>query len=99
MEYIGRFWYESPANRDFLTEVASPDGTYSVKAYLVNGGATTSFSIRGELVYHKENKKTQNLYWNYREGAANIHWIDQKTVVINDHTLDVLKDKYDFRKQ
>ena len=84
---------------EYLTEETSPDGTYTVKAYRNNGGATTSYSIRGELVFNKNNSKTKNIYWNYREDTAEIEWIDNDTVVINGHTLEVPNEKFDFRKQ
>lgn len=82
---------------EYLTEQASPDGTYTVKTYLTNGGATTSYAVRGELYFNKENSKPKNIYWNYREETANIEWLDEQTVVINGHTLKVPKEKYDFR--
>jgi len=84
---------------EYLTEEMSPDGTYTVKAYRTNGGATTSYAIRGELVFHQRNDKTKNIYWNYREETANIEWIDNDTVVINGHALHVPKEKFDFRNQ
>ena len=84
---------------EYLTEETSPDGTYTLKAYLTNGGATTSYSIRGELVFNNRNGKTKNIYWNYREETANIEWTDNDTVVINGHTLNVPKEKFDFRNQ
>lgn len=84
---------------EYLTEETSPDGTYTLKAYLTNGGATTSYSIRGELVFNNRNGKTKNIYWNYREETANIEWKDNDTVVINGHTLNVPKEKFDFRNQ
>mgnify|MGYP005606519741 FL=1 len=84
---------------EYLTEEISPDGTYTVKAYRTNGGATTSYAIRGELVFHQRNDKTKNIYWNYREETANIEWTDNDTVVINGHTLNVPKEKFDFRNQ
>lgn len=99
----GVYWAFYDMNRlptgEYLTEEISPDGTYSLKAYLTNGGATTSYSIRGELVFNNRNDKTKNIYWNYREETANIEWIDNDTVVINGHTLNVPKEKFDFRNQ
>lgn len=67
----GVYWSFFDMNRlptgEYLTEETSPDGTYTIKAYRNNGGATTSYSIRGELVFNKNNSKTKNIYWNYRE--------------------------------
>ena len=84
---------------EYLTEETSPDGTYTIRAYRNNGGATTSYSIRGELVFNKNNSKTKNIYWNYREDTAEIEWIDNDTVIINGHTLEVPNEKFDFRNQ
>ncbi|HDX9590471.1 TPA: DUF5412 domain-containing protein [Bacillus pseudomycoides] len=99
----GVYWAFFDMNRlptgDYLTEETSPDGNYTIKAYLTNGGATTSFAIRGELVFNNRKNKVKNIYWNYREETANIEWIDNDTVVINGKTLNVPNDKFDFRNQ
>lgn len=99
----GVYWSFFDMNRlptgEYLTEETSPDGTYTIKAYRNNGGATTSYSIRGELVFNKNNSKTKNIYWNYREDTAEIEWIDNETVIINGHTLEVPNERFDFRNQ
>lgn len=99
----GVYWAFFDMNRlptgEYLTEETSPDGTYTLKAYVTNGGATTSFAIRGELAFNKQNNKTKNIYWNYREENAVIEWLDDDTVVINGQTLHVPNDKFDFRNQ
>lgn len=82
---------------EYLTESTSPDGKYTIKAYLTNGGATVSYGIRGELVLHEKKDKTKNIYWNYREETADIQWIDKDTAVINGHTLHVPQEKFDYR--
>ena len=82
---------------DYLTEKTSPDGTYTVKAYLTNGGATTPYAVRGELMDHR-NGKTKNIYWDLEE-KANMEWVDSETVVINGHPLHVANEKFDFRNQ
>ncbi|QUG43345.1 DUF5412 domain-containing protein [Psychrobacillus sp. INOP01] len=88
---------ESLPKGEFLTEESSPDGKYTLKAYITNGGATTSYAIRGELVFNEKNGKTKNIYWDYREEVAEISWVDNDTVIINKRTLNVPKEKYDFR--
>lgn len=97
----GIYWAFFDMNRlpkgDYLTEETSPNGVYTLKAYVNSGGATTSYTILGELVFNKRNSKTKNIYWNYRENTADINWIDNDTVVINGHTLNVPYDKFDFR--
>lgn len=84
---------------EYLTEETSPDGKYTLKAYVTNGGATVSYAVRGELVFNEKSNKTKSIYWNYREENASITWTDNDTVVINGHSLDVPKDKFDFRNQ
>ena len=99
----GVYWAFFDMNRlptgEYLTEETSPNGEYTLKAYVTNGGATTSYSVRGELIFNDEDFKTKNIYWNYREDNANISWSDNNTVIINGQTLDVTKEKFDFRRQ
>ena len=84
---------------EFISEVKSPNGTYTVKSYLSNGGATTGYAILGELNYNKVNKKPKNIYWNYREEKADIEWTDEVTVIINGHKVNILHDTFDFRRE
>lgn len=99
----GVYWAFFDLNRlptgEFLTEETSPDGKYTLRAYVTNGGATTSFAVRGELVLHEKNEQTKNVYWNYKEDTAKIVWLDNDTVIINGHKLYVPNEKYDFRRQ
>ena len=84
---------------EFLTAETSPDGKYTLKAYVTNGGATTAYAVRGELVFNEKNKKSKNVYWDYREETADITWKDEDTVMINGQTLNVPRDRFDFRNQ
>lgn len=84
---------------EYLTESTSADGKYTLKAYVTNGGATTAFAVRGELVFNFRSNKTKNIYWNNHENAATILWSDNDTVVINGHEIDVPNGKYDFRTE
>ncbi|CAM3162942.1 DUF5412 domain-containing protein [Filibacter tadaridae] len=99
----GVYWAFFDMNRlptgDYLAEETSPDGNYTLKAYVADGGATTSYTIRGELVFNQKRKKAKNVYWNSKEDNADIKWIDSDTVVISGHSLDVPNDKFDFRNQ
>ncbi|MEK4425266.1 DUF5412 domain-containing protein [Solibacillus sp. FSL K6-1523] len=98
----GVYWAFFDMNRlptgEYLTEATSPDGTYTLKTY-VSGTSLSADAVRGELVFNKRNGKTKNIYWNYRESTAKIEWLDNKTVVINGHTLEVPNGNYDWRKQ
>lgn len=83
---------------EFISQLTSPNGAYTVKAYRANGGATTSYAVRGELNYNNKKKKPRNIYWNYREDKATIEWVDNNTVIINGHKLVMPKERFDFRK-
>ncbi|MGE7023038.1 DUF5412 family protein [Solibacillus cecembensis] len=83
---------------EYHTEEISPDGTYTLIAY-VSRPSLSADAVRGELVFNRRNGKTKNIYWNYRELTAKIEWFDNKTVVINGHTLEIPNEKYDWRKQ
>jgi len=82
-----------------FTEEISPNGKYTFKSICHQRGATSAYSVRGELVFNDKDNKTKNIYWNYREDTANISWTDNNTIVIIGHTLDVPGDKFDFRNQ
>ncbi len=98
----GMYWAFYDMNRlpagEYVTEKTSPDGSYTIKAYRTNAGATTSYSIRGELTFNNSTQKTKNIYWNNREDTAKINWLSNDKVVINGHTLEVPNEKYDFRQ-
>nr|WP_238532190.1 DUF5412 family protein [Planococcus antarcticus] len=66
---------------------------------MTNGGATVAYAIRGELVFNDDNKRNNNIYWNYREDSATINWIDEDTVDITGQQLTVPKEKYDFKNE
>ena len=98
----GVYWAFFDMNRlptgEYITEETSPNGTYTLKAY-VSSPSLSSDTVRGELIFNDRNGKTKNIYWNYRESTAKIEWIDDDTVVINGHRLNVPKEKFDFRNQ
>jgi hypothetical protein len=97
------YWAFYDMNRlpkgEFLTEESSLDGKYTLRAYVTNGGATTAYAVRFELVYNEKEDKKRNIYWNYREETAEITWTDEDTVVINEVSLDVPDEEFDFRHQ
>jgi hypothetical protein len=84
---------------DEIIEVSkSPDGAYTVTAYLNNGGATTDYSVLCSVT-NNQTGKTRNIYWQYHCQTADIQWLDNTTVIINGIELDVTKDIYDYRRQ
>ena len=84
---------------EYIAEATSPNGQYTVKAYVTNGGATTSYAVRGELNFNQEKRKPKNIYWQYRMDTASIKWLDDDTVIINNIELDVPNDTYDYRRE
>lgn len=97
----GVYWLYFDLDRlprgSLIEEQSSPKNTYTIKLYLSDAGATTSYSIIGELNYNKENKLPKVIYFQYRKQIAEINWIDDTTVIINGKKLNVLHDKYDYR--
>lgn len=82
--------------QEIIQEVSSPNGTYTVTAYLNNGGATTDYAVLCSVKSNTQNKE-KNIYWQYHCEDADIIWEDEDTVQINGVTLNVKKDTYDYR--
>lgn len=83
---------------EFVNSYESPNSDFTINIYLCDGGATTDFAIRGELVDNDNNNK-KNIYWGYHEQEADVNWIGEDTVVINGRTLNIFEDVYDFRNE
>ena len=98
---IGIFYYRffvsmvTLPKGELICTSESPSGEYIVNMYLTNGGATTDYAVRGELV---EGSKKKNIYWQYHEDSADVSWIGEHEVNINGVVLDVRHDVYDYRK-
>ncbi|MFN0220903.1 DUF5412 domain-containing protein [Paenibacillus sp. KR2-11] len=86
---------------ELILESHSPGGTYIIKAYRVNGGATTGYAVRAEMIKNSNGKLEgpKNMYWEYREDRAEIQWLDEDTVIINNRTLHLPGDSFDFRRK
>lgn len=82
---------------ELITSKDSPNGDYTINAYLCSGNATTDFSMRCSVKNNKENTE-RNIYWQYHEEEAEIIWIDDVTVDINGVKLNVETDSYDYRE-
>ncbi len=82
--------------QEIIQEVPSPNGTYTVTAYLNNGGATTDYAVLCS-VKRTGLRNEKNIYWQYHCTEADIVWIDEQTVQINGVRLNVKKDTYDYR--
>ncbi|MGF9946214.1 DUF5412 family protein [Priestia megaterium] len=80
---------------EYISQSASPNDDYIVKIYRSSGGATTPFTIRGEVTYTKKVfNKRKNIYWNYPQETAKVKWVNNKTVNISGHILNVKKDTF-----
>lgn len=91
------FYDWSRFKQELIAESTSPNGTYTVKAYASNIGATVSYAVLGELVFNEEYKGSRKIYWQYKEDTANIKWVDEDTVRINDVELELPDEAYDYR--
>ena len=83
---------------EFLTEEVSPDGKYTVKTYLNNGGATVNYAVLAVLHFNESKKKPKNIYWQYETENSTVQWQDSDTVSINGISIDVPRGKYDYRR-
>lgn len=87
---------DSKASEEFLGETVSSDGKYMVEAYLINGGATVDWSV---ICYLKEGQNKKEIYRDYHINEANMTWIDNDTISINNHNIELPNGKYDFRDE
>lgn len=81
----------------FLVSSTSPDEKYTLEAYRTEPGATVDFSVKVYLVAEKDRTLVYNAY---HQSTADILWIDNETVSINEKILNIANgDIYDWRKQ
>ncbi len=83
---------------EYLGESTSSNGTYTIKTYLCNGGATVAYAVRGELIINTKSNKIKNIYWDYKIQQSDITWEDDDTVIINGHIINLPNGEYDWRK-
>ena len=83
-------------SEEFLGETVSSDGKYKVEVYLINGGATVDWSVK---CYLREGDIKKEIYRDYHINEANMIWIDNDTISINNHNIDLPNGKYDFRDE
>lgn len=82
---------------ELIRTSSSPNGNYTIMAYLCDGGATTDQAIRAEVL-DDVSGKVRNIYWQYHAYDAEITWLSDTLVRINDVELDARTDVYDYRK-
>lgn len=75
-------------SEELLGETVSSDGKYKVEAYLINGGATLDWSVK---CYLREGDIKKEIYRDYHINEANMVWIDNDTISINNHNIDFTK--------
>ena len=74
---------------DLLDTSVSPNGTHTVQSYRVSAGATVDFSVKCYLIDNNQ----------YHQSKAEIKWLDEDIVKINDVALDLSKgETFDWRK-
>lgn len=94
--FLSGFGLDNLPQVKLIDSSVSPNGKYTVNAYLCSGNATTDFSVRCEVV-DSETSKCRNIYWKYHQEDVSLYWKSDEVVVINDVELNVLTDKYDWR--
>lgn len=82
---------------ELIRTSSSPNGSYTIQAYLCDSGATTDQAIRAEVL-NNDSGKVRNIYWQYHAYDADIEWLSDTLVRINGVELDVRTDAYDYRK-
>ena len=83
---------------DLLAICISPNEKHEARAYLLNGGATTAFAVRVEILDTETDKK-HNIYYCYHSEEAEMEWIDDQTIIINEIKLNIETDIYDSRDE
>ncbi len=80
---------------EFIESISSPNNDYLLNAYFIDGGPISGDGIRVELVNKKTNR-TKNIYYDYPVSNVSMEWIDDHTVKINDYTMNIYKDTYNW---
>ncbi len=81
---------EDVPNGNFVSSVASPDGQTVINCYKVE-------TILGNAIrcsVSKKGEEERNIYWDTEADRANVYWIDNKTIKINDVSIDISDDIY-----
>ncbi|OCB01081.1 DUF5412 family protein [Clostridium beijerinckii] len=84
--------------QEVLNNLTSPKGIYTVTTYLNNGGATTNFAVLGVLRNNK-NGETKNIYWQYPCNKADMEWLNDEKIKINNIEINVKNQIYDYRRK
>ena len=94
--YEDHFTIKGIKGEELLTSKTSPDGKYEVRAYLNNGGASADYAVLAVLI-DKQNKTEKNIFWDSPCEEAKMQWISNDMLTINDISLHIPDETYDFR--
>lgn len=78
-------------SEELISTSVSPNKTYQLQAYLINGGATTSYTVKVYSVNDQLFFNKKLIYSKYRDYDVEIKWIDDKNVEINGVVLNLEK--------
>ncbi|WP_195989732.1 DUF5412 family protein [Clostridium sp. D53t1_180928_C8] len=84
-------------SKELISRTESSDGKYKIEAYRIDGGATVDWAVRCYLKGGKIVGK-KLIYNEYHVDSASLVWIDNDTIWINGHEIDLPYGKYDFRE-
>lgn len=77
----------------FMKSSTSPQDKAQIDFYLVENNM--GYAVRGELV---ENCARKNIFWQTGVKTADIRWLSEKSVIINNIPLNIKTDKFDSRR-
>lgn len=81
---------------EYLYSDYNPSKEYKINVFLCRN-SLSSDAIRCERETLNTGEK-ENIYWCYKRSRADIKWLDDYEVVINDEKINILTEKYDWRK-
>lgn len=91
------FSYRIPNGGELIDQVTSPNGEYTVEAYLMHNSLSAD-AIRCDVVMNEsESNYKRTIYWNYPCDYADIIWGYDDSVIINGMEINVKNGRYDFR--
>lgn len=76
--------------KEHIETVHSPDDSYTIHLYSWNAGAAGTFGIVGEIDGLLFDKR---FYKEIRTDEAEVHWINPRTISVNNRKLDLDKDE------
>ena len=79
-----------------IYQIDSPNKTYTMNIYFIDGGPISADADRIEIVDNKNNKKW-NIYYQYKGNLKKYSWIDNDNVSINGNKINIHKDKYHLK--